>query len=169
MRKILQISIALLFSIVLFAYANASTDHSSKQTKTSWLVVMHADHAIVQQKEGQSYLKLISPDNNIVAFSDSPNRKFTKIKIDRFIKNWDKIFSENPNAAAVHADLTLAGQQNLTAYIVTLSDPVLAKNSLTFKANDINYTFKEGKVYNDINLFIDNFTDPCKTIPAICE
>ncbi|MEM9242595.1 MAG: hypothetical protein AAGA27_00870 [Pseudomonadota bacterium] len=168
MRKIFQISIALLFNIALFACANASTDHASQQTKTPWLIVMHADHAIVQQKEGQSYLKLISPDNNIVAFSDSPNRKFTKIKTDRFIKNWREIFSENPNAAAVHADLTLAGQQNLTAYIVTLSDPVLTKNSITFKISNIDNTFKTGKVYNDVNVFIDNVTAPCVTNPAIC-
>ncbi|MEM9242507.1 MAG: hypothetical protein AAGA27_00425 [Pseudomonadota bacterium] len=143
--------------------ASTPSVHSQNiEQQKSWLLVLHAHQGKIEQRDDGMYLILNQVSEDMVAFTDRPDRDYKTVKTHNIVTNWQKLFAKDsggdPNAVVTHAELTSMSGSVLPEGLI-LGKPQMAHNTVTFKVATLDqekHSFEIGKTYKDINVFIDN-------------
>lgn len=144
MKKVFAVFATLILPVVLLA-------------APKFLTVLHAQKANID-KVGNSYvMRLSNVSNNVLYFSDHPDRLTGQLTLKPFIANWHKSFAKNPpNVAVVHADLVLADKSHQSGFAYELSKPSWQGHELIFQMQRLkgDSALHSRKLQN-VYLFID--------------
>jgi len=147
-KKTTHISFAILLSIIVIL----SLVLAGITFRTNWLMVLHAGEAEITETSGETLLTIGKISGNTVFFSDRPYRKYRSMDTDEFIEEWDRYFASSPpNAAMVHAELGA----DTEIVVIELFSPVVSGDEISFPIKIVGGDYTEGRVYKDVNLFID--------------
>jgi hypothetical protein len=98
----------------------------------SWLfTVTSTGGTFSTDADGTQTLTLSGIDPGVTAFTDRPDRDAAVVPADRFVQEWPSMFEDSaPNAVLVEHEPS--GESD--SFVVTLFDPVLDGNTLSFTA-----------------------------------
>jgi hypothetical protein len=151
---------ALLVGTVWWSVAGAQT------SQPSWLFSQTSTGGtFAPTDDGEYTLTLTGVDPSLTAFTDRPVRGATIVDLADFIAAWPDAFASSaPNAVLVEHQPS--GQSDST--VVTLYDPVLAGDTLTFRVVALrdsnpekfvdaptNYSVKPPAAFGTASLFVD--------------
>lgn len=159
MRQIQLLFFSALTFIALLGSSSFAHAAVVKPVKTnSYLLILNAASADFTKQQGQYFLTIQRPSNNVLAFATSGKRKTLHIKTQALIAKWQDLFSQSrANASLVHAGIQVskAGQQQAMA--VELKQPVVLSNGdIRFgikKLSGDNFSLGQ---FKSLSLFIDD-------------
>ncbi len=147
MKKIGQF-LALLFTSFVVLGPLLAQDHAIDDSKKPrFLYALSAQTGTL--KDGTLTLNEIP---TVVYFSDRPYRVAGQTSLKKFVDEWEKgaeSFQDNPPNAV----LSIFNHETPRNIVVVLKDPVLTKNTLTFKVTP--YDKQKEDTFNQVSLFID--------------
>ena len=166
-RKSLLAGVAvLIFTVILVGVA--VTAHNTSEPGPEWLMVMNAETGEFQPAGDTYTFTLARVDEEMLAFTDRPERQAQTWDTSAFLDAWANEFGDDPPNAVVSADGVRVA--------VTLSDPRVGMSArddgavtpsagaVTFTATPLPGQEPPTSLINQPTLFIDEFslvaTDP---------
>ena len=146
----------LIFTVILAGVA--VTAHTTSEPEPEWLMVMNAETGQFQPA-GDSYtLTLDGVDEEMLAFTDRPERQAHTWDTSAFLDYWANEFGDDPPNAVVSADGVRVA--------VTLSDPRVGMGEVTFTATPLPGQEPPISVITQPTLFIDDLVVPPESGPG---
>ena len=158
-RKSLIAGVGVLIFTVLLAGV-AVTAHNTSEPQPEWLMVMNAETGEFQPSGDTYTLTLGGVDDEMLAFTDRPEREAQTWDTTAFLDYWANEFGDDPPNAVVSADGVRVA--------VTLSDPRVgmsarddgavtpSADAVTFTATPLPGQEPPTSVINQPTLFIDD-------------
>ncbi len=146
--------VVLLVTCVILVAGCSGDSGEGDADSASWLGVLTADGA---EFDGWT-LRLEGVDQDVLLFTDRPERRVAHARIDAFIGGWVEEFGDvQPNAV-----LSWAGPEEAGEVVIELDEPALEGEMLSFSTEplDPNVEPPDNAVIT-ITLFVDNLPSPC--------
>ncbi len=147
----------LIFTVILASVA--VTAHNTSEPEPKWLSVMNAETGEFQPAGDTYTLTLDGVDEEMLAFTDRPERQAQTLDTSEFLDYWANEFGDDPPNAVISA--------NGVRVAVTLSDPRVGMSArddgavtpsagaVTFTATPLPGQEPPTSVINEPTLFID--------------
>jgi hypothetical protein len=137
---------------MLLLHGCGSSDSATPE-QSQWLVVMNAEQAnSVPNEDGTYTLMLYGVDDDMLAFTDRPNRLSGRLATADFIAQWNSTFSDSdPNAALLDNNVKVA---------ITMSNPHYIGTTLRVDVRVIGNDPLPASM-TDVDLFIDDIVVGC--------
>ena len=138
----------LIFTIILAGVA--VTAHTNSEPEPEWLMVMNAETGEFQPAGDTYTLTLAGVDEEMLAFTDRPERAAQTWDTSEFLDAWASEFDGDPPNAVVSADGVRVA--------VTLSDPRvgMSERAATFTATPLPEQEPPTSLITQPTLFIDD-------------
>ena len=169
-RKSLLAGVGVLIFTVILAGV-AVTAHNNNEAQPEWLMVMNAETGEFQKDTtGADYtLTLVWVDEEMLAFTDRPEREAQTWDTAAFLDAWASEFGDDPPNAVVSADgvrvaVTLSTPQSIGGtFEEVVQDSGPMTGAVTFTATPLPGQEPPTSVINQPTLFIDYLVTTART------